>query len=124
MVTAAKAKRTTTTNAVVVRNVGAITRRRSSRARRSLGIPLAVVAGFIPILNRAVQGYRAARWYGFAQGGVIALTGYDLNTGGWQWKEMLGGLIPVALGVVIHELANKYGVNAELKRFGIPIIRV
>lgn len=98
-----------------------------ARRRHSAGmtIPLAVVAGFGPIISHT--------WTGFQTGGVAgALNDLSAYTTGYvpadnQWKpaHMLEGLGPVIAGIMVHKIVGgKLGVNRMLSSAGIPLVRL
>ena len=93
--------------------------------RRQTTIPLAVVAGFVPLAKDVWSGYKASGLSGAQHYLVGGITGYDSNTGKlnlpWALSHFWG---PVAIGVVAHKLAGRLGVNRALSRAGVPFLRV
>jgi hypothetical protein len=103
----------------------AIRRRRVGRRSKSMGIPLAIVGGFVPMGTDIISAYKV--------GGVSAALGHvSLCTTGYdpadnKWKPMfavekLYG--PLLLGAIVHKAANRLGINRMLASAGIPLLRV
>lgn len=94
--------------------------------RPKLTIPLAVVAGFASPVMRIVQHTQS----GGATGGVQEMSrimiGVDpfANPPTFQPFLLRYGAFPVAIGMVIHFIAGKLGVNRMLARSGVPLLRV
>lgn len=58
-----------------------------------------------------------------------ALTGYRADAVKKGWKpfhaqRMTEGALPILVGVLVHKLAGKLGVNRALSQAGVPIIRI
>lgn len=96
------------------------------RRRRSNGftIPVAIVA---PLAMEGVETLQ------LVQDGNASLaldrltqhyTGYSPNLNDWKWERLKGGAIPLMIGVLVHKLAGKFGVNRALGRAGVPFIRI
>lgn len=99
-------------------------RHRGSRRREGFTIPLAIVAGFaapgIKIMEAAKGGASAAA----REAGRI-LTGFDFWEGRFVPQAMLYGLAPIAAGALVHRfVGGRLGVNAAMRRAGIPFIRL
>lgn len=98
------------------------------RSRRKAGftLPLAAIAGFGPLAGQIYFGYKTGRGLeGMIHYGVAALTGYDTDGGPWQpMYAVKNGLGPIILGVMVHKLASKLGVNRTLAGAGVPWIRI
>lgn len=96
--------------------------------RRGRGkISLAVVGGFIPLAGNMLsdaQIYSAADHGGWP---VVMklwgwrLTGYSAIDGKMHWRDLANSYVPVAAGVLIHKVANRFGVNRMLARFNLPV---
>jgi hypothetical protein len=115
----------------------AVARRRARRyfARKSSGLrkftlPLAVVAGFAPIVMGTID---HTRWNGLggADGGIDwairGLTGYSPNKAygrTWEFKRLTAGALPILIGLLTHKIAGRLGINRMLASAGIPIIRL
>jgi hypothetical protein len=90
-------------------------------------IPLAVVAGFAAPMGRTIDGFKNG---GGIRGGVTALSncmlGIDPYAARIEWHPglMQNGAFPVLLGLSVHWMAGRLGVNRMLARSGIPLIRI
>ncbi len=85
-------------------------------------IPFGVVAGFLPLVKDVggalVTGnYHMAQWYA-----VDHLTGYDIDQKRWGFNALVKGWTPIILGVMLHKVANKLGINRAIK--GIPFVQI
>jgi len=99
-----------------------------SRVKRSsprkMTIPLAVIAGLAPGITGVVT---TAQRAGFSAAGLTAATiytGYDYSTGKWSLSNMRLGMLPLAIGVVVHKVAGMIGINKAIASTGIPFIRI
>lgn len=111
------------TNKTVVRYRSAPKRKHRSKAKAT--IPLAVLAGFVPIARDIVQGYTASGIQGAGHYLVGGLTGYDSNTHKWNLPWAVNHFyLPVGAGFLVHTLASRLGVNRALGRAGVPLLRI
>jgi len=51
-------------------------------------------------------------------------TGYNIDTGTWDYNELKNGLLPLFVGMIVHMAASRLGVNRMLGRARVPLIRV
>jgi len=97
-------------------------------ARAKTTIPLALVVGFAPMVTRFLT--NATKGEGIEYAGKRALedlTGYRVEDGKWSLggdHTAKYGLYPILVGLVVHKLANKVGINAALGRAGVPLLRL
>lgn len=87
-------------------------------------VPVAVLAGFTPLVAEVVGGYRAGGVTNAASRALIMTTGYNTQDRKWYPSMMASGVGPIVLGILVHKLAGKLGVNRALSRAGIPFLRV
>jgi hypothetical protein len=101
-----------------------------SSGRKQFTLPLAVVAGFVPL---AYTTYKHYQWNGMGgpEGAgdlfVRSLTGFSPNTAYgkvWEFKRLNWGLMPILGGLLVHKIAGRLGVNRAIAGAGIPIIRL
>jgi hypothetical protein len=94
--------------------------------KRKFTIPLAIVAGFLPMTMDIINNKDS-----FGIGGSIlhsgagAIIGYDTVSRGFNmnnWKQAGGPAIWI--GFAAHLLASKFGINRMIARAGIPLIRI
>jgi len=100
-------------------------RRRGKRhtRRNQFRIPLAIVAGLAPGVIRTVQGFQVGMEPGFRDAAII-WTGYDTRANTWNYRNLWYGTFPLLIGVIIHNVASRLGVNRAIARAGIPILRI
>jgi hypothetical protein len=94
--------------------------RRQAKAR----IPLAVLAGFVPTVAYCIEGARESSvpWSEVSHRLTKRMTGYDRTTGKWNFADLAQGWGPVVAGLVVHKLANRFGLNRMIARSGIPLV--
>jgi len=109
--------------AVVKYRTRTVTRRRSG-GRRFMGgrkIPLAVVAGFLPAAAWAIDAGRQGNWQAGGERLLAAFTGYEWGQKKFTFMYLNKGLYPVIAGLVLHGIANYFGVNRMVGRLGLPV---
>lgn len=98
-------------------------RKKNRRSGNGMTIPMAVVAGFMPLAVNVVSvsggGLRRMGWMA-----AQALTGYDTDTQRFWYPNMWKGTFPIIIGIIVHSIASKLGVNRALGKAGIPFIRI
>lgn len=98
------------------------------RAKKQFTIPLLAVAGFTPLVFGSAGIVTLARNGStvetIAMETAASLTGYHWGAGKWGWTWAKRGMLPIALGLVGHQVASKLGFNRMLARAGIPLIRL
>lgn len=94
--------------------------------KKAFTVPLAIVAGFIPMAMDINKQAPSMGWLGSAAHTTAGLIGWDTVGGsyvGWT-QAKAAGLPGIALGFGGHWLASKLGVNRMIARAGIPFIRI
>ena len=101
-------------------------RARAGRRSHQLTIPIAVVAGFGPIIADSVQTMKDPNQGVGQLPHVFAwhLAGYNTWDKSWSFDRMAKGWAPIVAGLVAHKLANRFGINAMLARNKVPLIRI
>lgn len=90
-----------------------------------MGLIMGVGAGFVlnqnsksPLQNALSGDYEnAIRRY------IENMTGLDVKTGSWNVTRAKGALA-LLVGVGLHKVAGRFGVNQALGRAGVPLIRI
>ena len=98
--------------------------RRGTRRAAKLTVPLAVVAGFTPLLARAITGYKGNGVVGLGDGVLSGLTGYSTFDHKWHSDIMMQNLGPIVAGFGVHWLAGRLGINRALGRAKVPFLRI
>lgn len=101
-------------------------RSKAKRTHRKAGftLPLAAVAGFAPLVINAVdRGRRDGAMSGVASVSQ-GLTGYNPQSGDWKLSRLTEGLLPIMIGLGVHKLAGKFGINRMLGQAKVPFIRI
>ena len=88
-------------------------------AKRKMTIPFAIVAP-VDVLAVAVARDMINGNYQSIQTGLTGL-GSD---GKFHIEPIIQSYGPIAVGAVVHYAAKELGVNQELGRAGVPIVRV
>lgn len=94
------------------------------RSRAGFTLPLAVVAGFLPLGIHAVDDYRVGGITHVGKGLTVRTTGYMVDTGKFELKYLTQGLLPILAGLVAHKVAGRLGVNRALGRARVPFLRI
>lgn len=97
-----------------------IARRKSA----PMTLPLAALAGFAPLVSRTVTGFQSGGLPTATHEVVAGLTGYQMDDGQWNVNNMRYGTFPILLGLLVHKLATRLGVNRALGRARVPFLRV
>jgi hypothetical protein len=97
----------------------AITRRRSQ-----MSLPIAVVAGFVPLASNALRDYQQGGLDLLGTGLTWRLTGYNQMSKRFDLSGLSSGLLPILLGIGVHKLAGRLGVNRAIANAGIPLLRL
>lgn len=98
-------------------------KRATHKRRQKFTLSIGIVAGLMPGLSNA---FSALNHYGFNGMGVQVsrdFLGYDPQSKRWLPSLMMGGLGPLAIGMIVHKAASILGVNRMLARV-IPILRI
>jgi hypothetical protein len=93
--------------------------------RPGIRLPLAVVAGFMPLVSREIS-VTAQYGLGAVPGDVAqAFLPYNPTTRKFDTSGLSVGLIPVVVGILVHRVIGGYlGVNRALAGAGIPFVRI
>lgn len=94
------------------------------RRAKSFTLPVAVVAGFGPLAYDTMRGFDQSGFTGAIQRLSLGATGFDPKTGEWYRDNLVRGMGPVVLGMAVHWVASKFGINRALGRAGIPLLRL
>jgi hypothetical protein len=87
-------------------------------------LPVAVLAGFAPLGIAALDGYKYNGVTGLAKRVTMGMTGYNIEDKRFYPQEMARVAGPIVLGVLVHKLAGKLGINRALAGAGVPFLRV
>jgi len=88
-----------------------------------------VIGGFMPMIFGSDGGIvpmarAGTSLEGIAMEATASLTGYHWGAKKWGMTWAKRGMVPIALGIVGHNIASKLGINRALGRAGIPFIRL
>jgi hypothetical protein len=95
-----------------------------SHKRPGMTVPLAMIAGFAPLGAAALDGWQYNGVSGLAKRVTMGMTGYNIEDKKFYPMEMARVTGPIVLGVLIHKLAGKLGINRALAGAGVPFLRV
>lgn len=98
------------------------TKRRHGRG--GFTVPVAVVAGFGPMLSDVIHGYQTGGIKSASNDLLANVTGYDARAGKWDFALLAKGMGPVLAGFVVHKMAGKLGLNRAIAKAGIPWVRI
>ena len=95
------------------------------RAHRKFTIPLAMVAGFAPLVIVGVKAFQKAGPTYAVQEMTCALTGYSIPEHKFYPGQMMNGTVPLLLGIILHKVVgSKFGVNKMLAQANVPLLRL
>ena len=98
--------------------------KKRSRRRAKKAISLAVVGGLVSGLINPLKLAKDGRWEEALAELVNNYTGYRPLAGKWDFSAMKDGLIPLLIGAGISKLATKLGLNREIKKATMGIIKI
>lgn len=97
---------------------------RSRRRSNNLTIPIAPLAGLavgvVPAIQLLAQGKANAAMSDL----VYSYTGWRTWDNSWSYRGLMRGLLPLAIGGMVHKVGNRLGINRALSSAGIPFIRI
>jgi len=103
-----------------------LARRKRKRGARKFTIPLAPVLGLAAGMAAPAQKILA----GDLNTGIAWLsmnyTGFDPRTGNWSLEAMKAGLLPLAIGLLVHKFVGGAPLNANrmLAQANVPLVRI
>ena len=100
------------------------TKQKRHHKKPGITIPLAVVAGFLPIGLDVGQQIKNGDWNEAGNVMVHNLLGINRWNNKWDTQGFSHGLYPIAAGFGVHWLASKLGVNRAIAKAHIPFIRI
>jgi hypothetical protein len=99
---------------------------RARRATKGFTLPVAVIAGFGPLVIYGMNDLRTGGVPSLLDGVSRRLTGFGTEGSGglWEPKHLSRGLLPILGGLAVHKIAGRMGINRALANAGIPFLRV
>lgn len=94
------------------------------RGRGGFTIPVAVLAGFGPMVADTIHGYQTGGLASASNDLLANVTGYDARAKAWSFGLLAKGMGPVVAGIMVHKLAGRLGVNRALAKAGVPFLRI
>lgn len=92
--------------------------------KRSPTLPLGLVFGLLPMVAEPIMvGLKGDLW-GAAAHGVKNTTGYNLWDKKFYFNDLKATWLPFIMGIILHRVAVKFGINRQLASAGIPYIRI
>lgn len=98
-------------------------KRAVSRAKK-MTLPIAVIAGLAPGITTTVATVQNSGWQMGGRMLGLLYTGYDATSGKFSLSAMKGGLLPLAVGTMVHKAAGMIGINRAIAAAGIPVLRI
>lgn len=97
-----------------------------SRIQSKPKISLAVVAGSMPQVKHIQDRYKGNHDIvrSISDGLQTGMLGYNPDTKVWAIGNAKLGIIPLVVGIGIHKLAGKFGINRALANAGIPLVNI
>lgn len=99
-------------------------RKKASRRRNGIKLPVAVILGFMPLVAKATNDVQTGGFQGL-RNTVSALVPYDVNTRRVTFEYLHMGLWPIVAGFLVHKIVGGYfGLNRALGNMGLPWVRI
>lgn len=99
-------------------------KKKKSRRSNSFTLNIAAAAGFIPLAKTAWDGYQFGGFPTMLNEVSAAVTGYNPEQRVWRAQTLMKGTVPILIGLAVHKLASRLGVNRMLGRAKVPFARV
>lgn len=99
--------------------------RRTYRRAKHMTLPIGPLAGLMvglwPVIDRATKG----DFDGAMKTAAYRYTGYDAWNHKWSVNNMKMGILPLAIGGIVHRVVGKdLGINRALSSAGVPFFRI
>jgi len=99
--------------------------KKKHRRKHGFQLPLAVVGGFTPAAVFLIGSWKAHHSIeAVGKDAAMIMTGYNTWERKWDPGKMAWGLLPILIGVGLHKVAGKLGINRAIAQAGIPIFRI
>lgn len=95
-----------------------------THSKRKFTLPLAIVAGLTPYVWHEYDLYKSGGLGEALKYASKPFVPIDPFSGKFDTCDLKWGLIPMGVGIGVHMIANKLGLNRMLGRAGIPFIRI
>jgi len=95
-----------------------------ARKAKGMTLPLAVVGGLLPGATAVITTGTKTGWEAAGRTAGFIYTGYDYTTGKWSIDNMRLGLMPLVVGVLVHKVASRLGINRAIASTGLPFVRI
>lgn len=109
-----------TKTVVKYRNRPVKKRRRKAQATISMSMAAGIIAGLYTPGTYLLSGDTRNSMRFLSRN----YTGYDPMEGRFYTGDMKKGLVPLAVGALVHKIAGRTGINRALGRAGLPFIRI
>lgn len=110
--------------ALAAYKAGERAKRKGKSRRAKFNISLAVVAGTLPYLSTVKDGFDAQGLNGAMKMATKAV-GYDGYSKTWSftWVKQ-SGIMGVLAGVLVHKMANRFGVNTYVRKISGGLVSI
>lgn len=100
-------------------------KKKRSRRSKSMTLPLAIVAPLgMYVVERGQDLANGVEPSLVGDRVVQHFTGYSIKANNFDWPRLKQGLLPVTVGILVHKMAGRLGINRAIASAGIPYIRV
>ena len=92
--------------------------------KRNKAIPVAIVAPLaMPAINYVLPKVMSGDIKGAVQSLALEYTGMD-SAGKFHANQLVEAYVPVAMGVVVHKMASKFGINRYARKYSMGFLEV
>lgn len=100
-------------------------KRRHHRSGGGFTLPIAVLAGFMPMTSYTLRAYGNGGFNAAGDAIIESLTGYSPAVRQFHPDKLVMGTGSIVAGLLVHRIVGgKLGVNRALASAGVPLLRI
>lgn len=96
-------------------------RRRSSNGGGNRKVSLAILAGLVPAVSWSAESASQGNYVGAVERLSLAFFGIRPYPFGFSTGYLSKGLFPLALGMIAHAAAKRFGLNRMISTLRLPV---
>lgn len=100
---------------------------KKSRRKQTFTLPIAPILGLAAgLIDPVVIATRDKNPQAAFNIACKRYTGYDPNNGTWNYQDMSKGVVPLAVGLLVHKFVggSPLNLNRTLAKAGVPLLRI
>lgn len=99
-------------------------RRRKTRRKNGFTLPVAVAAPVAMMGMDIISEFQRVGAQGAFNLATSRVTGYSPDQKNFDIRRFKYNMLPIGMGLMVHKIAGKLGVNRAIAKSGIPWIRI